>query len=168
MLSEHKAFLRLTEAVTIFGALGSPFIAFRLYLEPSSDLPIELAFIAGFALLMLTFLPACILGGEYVRTVLRPATYRERVAGLSSSELSALLRWAPVAHKTAGVLGVAIAVATAVAFGSVSWSSNDPPTPTDGIAGALYLASFLLVILPVLASAARMPGTYVANYTNDA
>lgn len=168
MLSEHKVFLRVAETVGALGALTSLWFAFRLYREPTSDLPIDLALIAGFALLMLSFLPACILGGEYVRTVRRPQTYREQAAGLSAGELSALLRWAPVVHKAAAVLGIAISVAAALIFGSVSWSSHDPPTPRDGIAGALYLAFFFLLALPVVASAARMPGSYAANFNNDA
>lgn len=167
MLSEHKTFLRAAEGVAIVGALASLLFALRCYLGGSSE-PIELAFIGGFALLMLSFGPACALGGEYVRTVRRPASYREKVTGLSSSEISALLRWAPPAHKLAGVFGVLVLVVAGLAFGSVSWSSERPPTLRDGTAGGLYLAVFFLLALPVLASAARMPGSYAESCGDDA
>lgn len=167
MLSEHKFLLRISEGVSIIGALGSLLFALRCYLGGSSDV-IELAFIAGFVLLMLTFGPACALGGEYVRTVRRPASYREKAAGLSSSEISAVVEWAPSAYKFAAILGVAVAVFTGLAFGSVSWSSDRPPSLRDGIAGGLYLSVFFLLALPVLASAARMRGSYAETCRNDA
>jgi len=166
MLSEHKTLLRAAEGVAIIGALASLLFALRCYLGGRSE-PIELTFIGGFALLMLSFGPACALGGEYVRTVRRPESYREKVAGLSGSEITALLRWAPPAHKLAAVFGILVLVVAGLVFGSVSWSSERPPTLRDGTAGGLYLAVFFLIALPVLASAARMPGSYAESCRDD-
>jgi hypothetical protein len=167
MLSEHKFLLRICESLSIVGALGSLLFALRCYLGGSTE-AIDLAFISGFALLMVTFGPACALGGEYVRNVRRPGSFREQSAGLSSSEISAIVAWAPSAYKFAAILGVAIAVVAALAFGSVSWSSDRPPTSRDGIAAGLGLSGFFRLALPILGSAARMPGSYEDNYRNDA
>ncbi|MBT9457867.1 MAG: hypothetical protein IV097_14710 [Burkholderiaceae bacterium] len=163
MLSEYKITLRLAESIAVLAAIGCLWFAFSLHRTPDPDFPLELASIGGFALLMITFLPACILGGEYVKTVRQPVTYAERVAGLNAREISAVVYWSPNFHKTLAALGVVVAVSTAISFGSVSWSTGDPPTPDDGIATVLYLSAIFLASLPVLASAARMPGTYAEN-----
>lgn len=166
MLSERKTLLRSAEVVAMIGAAASLLFALRCYLGGGSEL-IELAFIGGFALLMLSFGLACALGDEYVRTVRRPESHCGKVAGLSSSEISALLRWAPLVHKLAAVFGVLVGVVAGLVFGSVAWSSDHPPTSRDGTAGGLYLAVFFLLALPVLASAARMPGSYAESCRDD-
>jgi hypothetical protein len=166
MLSEQKFLLRISEGVSILGALGSLLFAFRYYLGGGTE-TIELAFIAGFVLVMVTFGPACALGEEYVRTVRHPGSFREMSPRLSSSEISTIIEWAPSAYKFAAILGVAIAVFAALAFGSVSWSSDRPPNSRDGIAGGLYLSVFFLLALPILGSAARMPGSYAETCRND-
>ena len=168
MLSEHKSVLRVAEAVAVVSAAGSILIAIRMYRTPDPDFPIELAFILGFALLMLSFLPACMLGGEYVRTVRLPETYRDRSAGLNNQEIGAVIRWAPFWQKAAGFLAILVAVTTAIVFGSVSWSTGKPPSLTDGIAAALYLLAFFLLSLPILGSAARMPGSYAESCRSEA
>lgn len=168
MLSEHKIVLRVAEAVAVVSAGGSISVAIRLYRAPDPDFPIELAFILGFALLMLSFLPACILAGEYVRTFRQPETYTEKTAGLNSQEIAAVIRWAPVWQKAAGFSAGLVAIATALAFGSVSWSTGMPLSPTDGVAAALYLSAFFLLPLPILGSAARMPGSYAHSCRGEA
>jgi hypothetical protein len=160
MLSEQKPFLRVAEIVAAIGALACIGVAGQLYRDPRVDVPIDLLFVVGFALLMLSFLPVCILAAEYAKTVRQPSATARHDEGLSAGEISALLRWAPMVHKLIAVAGTLVGVATGIGFGSVSWSTNDPATTTDGIAGALYLSSFFMLSLPVLASAARMPGSY--------
>jgi len=163
VLSERKALLRFFEIVAWTGAASCLIFAFRLRRWPDTELPIELAFTAGFALLMLSFLPACVLGAEYARAVRRPESLLARVDGLNTRELSELLSWAPLACKAAAGFGLTLAAYAAIEFGAVSWSTDDPPTAADGVAGALYLAAFFLLALPVLASAVRMPGSYAES-----
>jgi hypothetical protein len=74
MLSEYKLALRFAEYAAALGAAVSLWFAFSVYRNPEGHPPLELAFIGGLALLMFTFLPACVLGGEYVRTVRQPTT----------------------------------------------------------------------------------------------
>lgn len=167
MLSEQKLFLRFSELVAMFGAGGSIFIAFHLYFAPQSKLSLELFFPIAFGMLALSFFPACALGGEYARAVRNSSNFGARAVGLNAGELAALVRWAPLAYKLVAGLGVVAVVATAIAFGEISWSSEDPPTLEDGIAGALYLGSFFLLTLPVIGSACRMPGAYAENFRTD-
>lgn len=168
MFSEHKAVLRVAETVAVVSAAGSIWFAVQAYRVPDPDFPFELASILGFALLMLTFLPACMLAGEYVRTVRQPETYAEKTDGLNSQEIAAIIRWAPLWQKAAGASAVLIVVSTAIAFGSVSWSSDKPPSSTDSAAAALYLSAFFLLALPILGSAARMPGSYAQSCHREA
>lgn len=167
MLSERKALLRCCETVAWIGAASCLILASRLRRWPDAELPIELAFTAGFALLMLSFLPACVLGAEYARAVRRPERHLALANGLNLAELSELLSWAPLACKVAAGSGLALAAYAAIEYGEVSWSTTAPPTRDDGVAGALYLATFFLLALPVLASAVRMPGSYAEHFGDE-
>jgi hypothetical protein len=166
MLSEKKWLLRTAELLAILGALASLLVALRSYRYPDPDFPIFLAASGGMALLMLTFLPACMLSGEYVRTVRLATSWRQRVDGLNASELKALVRWAPKLYLVAAAAGVFIAVAVAITFGGVTISDSQPARPSDVVAVALSFAAFHLFALPLLGSAARMPGAYAEQ--NDA
>ena len=57
----------------------------------------------------------------------------------------------------AGVVG------TAVLFGAVSWSTNESFTSHHALGASLYLFCILVIELPVIASASRMPGTFKDN-----
>jgi hypothetical protein len=119
-----------------------------------------LAGVAGMGLLMLTFLPACMLGGEYVKTVRKPTTWRQRTAGLDKRELTAVLRWAPKFQLVIAALSVLVLVYAAFMYGRIQFNANTPPEPTKIPGLFFYLAAFYALALPVLGSAARMPGTY--------
>lgn len=167
MLSEQKVFLKFAELIAVFGAGGSMFIAFHFYRAPQPNISIEFLFIIAFGMLAFSFLPVCVLGSEYARTVRKSSNFGARANGLNAGELAALMHWAPLTYKLVAGLGIAVMVATAIAFGEISWSSEDPPTSEDGVASALYLGAFFLLTLPVLGSACRMPGAYAENFRTD-
>ena len=163
MLSQHKHFIRVVEMVAqaaIFFAAG---VAAYAHFRPDSLFPFELAEIGLFVILMLSFGTACALGGEFVKTVRKAATFAGRTEDLSPSEIGQLLRWAPVWQKVAAIAGILIAVVTGVTLGEVSWTSEAPFTPAHALGASLYLSAFYLLSLPVLGSASRMRGTYVDN-----
>jgi len=160
MLSERKLILRISELLAIGGATGALFLALMSSLRPEPEAPLLLLSCAGMALLILTFLPACLLGGEFVRTVRRPSTWRQRTEGLNSDEIQAIVKWAPTAYKAGACAAVLIAVGTALRFGSITFSENQL-VGVESITGlALYFSVFYLLALPVLGSASRMPGAY--------
>ena len=163
MLSEQKLLLRAAEAIAIGGTFAAFWFALQAYRKPDPDFPVFLVACAGMAILLLTFLPACMLAGEYVRTVRKPASWRERTEGLNPSEIAAVIRWAPKLYLYAACTGVAIAVATAFKFGSITFSSSQSVAPEDITGLGLYFSVFFLLALPVLGSAARMPGNYASS-----
>ena len=163
MLSEQKNLLRAAEILSIFGSISALALALNAHLDPNPDLPVFLITCAGMTLLLLTFLPACMLTGEYVRTVRKPSTWRQQTAGLDASEISAIVEWAPRPYIYAACIGVAIAIGTAIKFGSITFSENQAVTPAEVTGIALYFCMFLLLALPVLGSAARMPGGYAQS-----
>ena len=63
----------------------------------------------------------------------------------------------------AALTGVAIAVATAFKFGSITFSSSQSVAPEDITGLGLYFSVFFLLALPVLGSAARMPGNSASS-----
>ena len=160
MLSKKKTLLRAAEVVAICGSLAALSVALQAIRKPDADFPVFLAACAGMAILMLTFLPACMLAGEYVRTVRKPSTWRQKTEGLNAGELVAIVRWAPRTYLYAACLGVAVAVGTAVKFGSITFSEGQTVSPAEVTGLALYFSVFFLLALPVLGSAARMPGAY--------
>ena len=163
MLSERKLFLRIAELIAIAATLAAFILAVQAWRAPDANFPVFLWGVAGMAAMMLTFLPACILGGEYVKTVKKPTTYRQRSEGLNTKEISAVIRWAPTSYKVAAAAGLLVAVGAALKYGSIEFHSNEQ-IDTQKIPGMfLYLSTFFLLALPVLGSAARMPGTYAAN-----
>jgi hypothetical protein len=112
---------------------------------------------------LLTFLPVCNLGGEYVRTVRKPTTADGQSDGLSGPEFAFMVRWAPRSYKLAAWIGVAILVGTLFVFGSITIRTGEPTNPRDIPALFLYFSFFYFVSLPVLGSASRMPGSYASN-----
>jgi hypothetical protein len=82
------------------------FQAVWTYVHPPEDYPAFMAASVCMIGMMLTFLPVCILGGEYVRTVRKPTTYEERSDGLSTAELGFMVCWAPTIHKVGAWVGV--------------------------------------------------------------
>ena len=112
---------------------------------------------------MLTFLPACMLGAEFVKTVRMPVTWRERTEGLDAREIAAIIKWAPAAYKIGAAAGVLIVVATALCFGSITVSENQTVSAEEVTGLALSFSAFNLFALPILGSAARMPGTYAED-----
>ena len=163
MLSEKKSLLRIAEAVAIAGTVVALWLAIQSYMHPDADFPVFLAACAGMAVLLLTFLPACILGGEYVRTVRKPSTWRERTEGLNAQEVQAIVRWAPKPYLFGACAGILIAIGTALRYGSITFTDGQAVSPEEVAGLALYFCMFYLLALPVLASAARMPGSYAAS-----
>jgi uncharacterized RDD family membrane protein YckC len=164
MLSEKKSLLRISELLAAAGAIAMLVQAARSYAQPAEDYPAFLA--AGLCMVgvLLTFLPVCNLGGEYVRTIRKSTTADGQSDGLFGPELAFMVRWAPGFYKLAAWIGVVILVCTLLVFGSITVTTGKPTNPRDIPALYLYFSVFFLVSLPVLGSASRMPGSYAANH----
>ncbi len=160
MLSEQKTLLRLAELVALVAFGGAIYLGVQTHREQDPDFPVMLAGVAGMGLLMLTFLPACMLGSEYVKTVRKPVTWRQHTAGLDKKGLTAVLRWAPRFQLVVAALSVLVLVFSAFKYGSVQFSSSTPTDPSKIPGLFFYFAVFYALALPVLGSAARMPGVY--------
>ncbi len=98
MLSDKKTLLRLAELASLAATASAIYLGVKTHLEQDPDFPVMLAGVVGMGVLMLTFLPACMLGSEYVKTVRKPSTWRQHTSGLDKKELTAVLRWAPRFH----------------------------------------------------------------------
>ena len=159
MLSERKTFLRISEITAVVGVIVSWYVALQNYRHPDPEFPALLAFVAGMALLMVPFLPVCILGTEYNRSKPQPATFRWSDVFLFS-DIRAMSRRAPTVYKLAGLLAVVIAVVVGTRFGTITFTDSKPPDPEEVVGLALYFSAFFLLTLPILGAASRMRGTY--------
>jgi len=160
MLSERKLVLRAAEVAALVSAGCALGLAVYGHVRPG-PLP-DLVATAGLALLMLTFLPACVLMGEYGRTARGDRSGRQWASGLNAGEIAELIRWAPRFYKWAAAAGVLMAVGAALRYGSIQLSGDSMIRPEDVTGIGLYFAMFYLLSLPMLASAARMRGGYDA------
>ena len=165
-LSEQKLLLRLAELVALVAVVAALFMGVKTHQEQDPDFPVFVAGVVGMALLVLTFLPACMLGGEYVKTVRKPTTWRQRTGGLDSKELSAVLRWTPRLYLLVAATGMFVLAFAAIKYGSVQFRSTQTPDPSKIPGLFFYFSVFYALALPVLASASRMPGSYASH--NDA
>ena len=78
----------------------------------------------------------------------------------SISEIRKQLQWAPKFYRVAALVAIVGVAGTAVTFGAVSWSAGEPFTSRHAIGASLYLFCILIIELPVIASASRMPGNF--------
>lgn len=160
MLSERKSLLRASEVIAALAAAATLAQAARTFAAPPTGYPAFVAATLCMLGLLLTFLPVCLLGAEYIRTVRKPRLQGEEQEGISGAELSFLTRWAPRSHKAAAWLAMAILIGTLFTFGdvTVTTSSDLEPGKVPGL--FLYFSGFYLICLPILGSASRMSGTY--------
>jgi hypothetical protein len=163
MLSSRKRLLRTSELIAVAGSAVMLLQAGRTLHSPPSNFPAFLTASVCLAGLLLTFLPVCVLGAEYIRTVRKATDPEERSDGLSSTEIAFVTQWSPRTYKAAAWLGIAILLGTLVFFGGVSITTRDELEPEKVPAVFLYFSVFYLLCLPVLGSATRMPDTYAAN-----
>ena len=118
---------------------------------------------AALLLMLVTFLPTLMLCREFRRSTRSPADWLRRSLGVTTQEIEAMVAWSPPAYKLAALFGLLCAVVAAFAFGIVRVQADAPLTGDETTGLALYLAAFYLVCLPVLGSAARMPGSYAQS-----
>ena len=149
--------------VAIAAALGAVYLAAKTWLVHDETFPVELWTVGAIAALLFTFLPACILTSEYVKSMRVSKTWRQRSAGLNSKEISALMRWAPISYKLTAAAGLLVVVGTALKFGAFTFQANQAFDPAKVPGLFLGFCAFYLLSLPVLGSAARMPKTYATS-----
>jgi hypothetical protein len=163
MLSEKKILLRFTEVIAIAGILGALFLAVKSYWWFNPDFPFFFIELGGWVICFLTFGPACMLSAEYLQVVRKPQSWLVKLAkddGLTASDIQFIIRWAPKIYSVGACLGIFIAIFAALKFGDINFS-DDQPAKLENITGsALYFSTFYLLALPILGSAARMPGSY--------
>ena len=163
MLSNRKRLLRTSELIALAGSAVMLLQAGKTLHSPPANFPAFLAASVCLAGLLLTFLPVCMLGAEYICTVRKATDPDERSDGLSSAEIAFLTRWSPRPYKAAAWLALAILLGTLLFFGGVSITTREELDPAKVPAVFLYFSVFYLICLPVLGSATRMPGTYASN-----
>jgi hypothetical protein len=163
MLSEKKMLLRVAELLAISGGVGAIWSAAQSYFRPTHEFPLFYVVFAGMVVLSLTFLPACMLAGEYVRTVRRPNTWRGKTEDLNPAEIQAMVRWSPKTYLVGACVGILVPIGDALRSVSTTVPDSHSVNFEDITGTALYFCMFFLLALPILGSAARMPGSCAAN-----
>jgi len=158
MVSGQKVYIRLVEALALLdagiaGIVGS-LILFSV-LELSAIRPLE---VAVFAPMVLIFGTAAVLVGEFAR--LHPD--ERQCPGrrwLSSAEFAELIHWSPRWLNVTVALLFIYSLAMIVSA-RAGWTSSQSVARREALSDWFMLSTFVLVSLPILASASRMPGTF--------
>ena len=165
MFSSRKVLIKLAEVAALAGVitcLASAFLVERGRLEPEQVQPFTFP---GMVYMASVFWVCFALTAEF-RRLRGGATESTRFeVNLSFSDMKMLLRWCPAFIMLSYPLAVGVAIYTifSVGFG-VSWRTGEAFAKHHALGFSLFGALMLLMLLPVLASAARMPGTYAEHF----
>lgn len=156
-MNKRKRHLQVAERICIGVAaacLGAASLT-HLFADVSTYvLPLVLS-----ALLVLFYVAFAVAGvmREFAQSLGKRPVPGEDGTPISIAELKQLLQWSPRVYKRVAVLALATIPLTMLVFGGISWTTAAPLTQQQAIGASLYLSSMLLVMLPVIASAARVP-----------
>ncbi|MEO8102964.1 MAG: hypothetical protein ABI790_10575 [Betaproteobacteria bacterium] len=163
MLSDRKYFLRMTE--TLCASVGTLCLGGALLakVRPATAPSLELFVYAALAAMMGVAITVAILTSEFARVLHASRAEAKMPDAFSPMQVGLLVNWSPAAQGFGAVLAMLLLIGTALVSGSVQWSSGEPFTPHLAVAAFLYVGGFYFVVLPVLGSASRMPGSFEDN-----
>ncbi len=165
MLSARKHQLAIAERVTIGAAAACITSALLCLLDDSfSRFSLPVVLLAMATMFYLALLIAGLTSELFKALGKFPSSSGEGPYS-SVSGIRKQLQWAPKPYRVAALVAIAGIAGTAVKFGAVSWSTGESFTSRHAIAASLYLSCILVLELPLIASALRMPGTYKDNVT---
>ena len=165
MLSHCKLVVRTTEMLAAVGSVSAlcGWLAVTCGWLSATRVESFLGLLLG--LVVGTFLIALLLFDEYHRAAHGEPAAKTSERELSQSKPFAALRWCPRWLKFALPIGFSLIFAAPAFIGSAEWSSSKPFTERDAKVFLLAIAGFLLMSLPILASASRMPGAFRDHFS---
>jgi uncharacterized membrane protein YadS len=166
MLSEHKRLIRVFECVALIGGVGMVALGLGVRLGRFEPTQVEPLLVPAFLLMFMPFGLTVMLASEFARAIRRPRRSAFGEEGLSISEVRQLVSWSPVPLRYAFAAAIGLLAYVVIAIGPVEWSSNQPFTSREAQGFPLFMSAFLLVSVPVLASASRMPGSFEDNVSS--
>jgi hypothetical protein len=165
MFSTRKGLIRIVELTAIACSIACLVVAVLVARGSINPLSVSAvlfpSLLVEFGISWVTFTLAA--------ELLRARGKREEAAAgnlnLSLSEWRMLHRWCPFGLRLAYAVALVVAVYAFLAIGfGVSWRTGEPFTEHEALGFALFGALFVLVQVPTLASASRMPGTYAEHF----
>jgi hypothetical protein len=162
MLSEHKRLLHLLEYVAIANGVNGLICWF---LAATSIVPTESLkpyVLVGFAMIFLVFGAMVWAKYEYTQVIRTNWLGKKEVDDndMSWADWKAITRWCPNWLLWLSLSAVVVSVVSGFYYGGGRWSIGDAFTEHRAVVFALSVVLFSFAAAPVLASAARMPGTF--------
>lgn len=163
MLSANKSRLARAERIAIGGVLACCIVALLPWVHdvlPILGLPVVLG-----AMAVIFYLALLIAGltAEVNRALGKWPSETGEPPPSTFGEIRRQLQWSPVGYKAGALIAVGGLVVTGIAFGPMGWTTSEPFTHRHAMGASLYCGCLLLLELPLIASAARMPGTFDEN-----
>jgi hypothetical protein len=162
-MSAHKSALRLLE----FLALAVIFTAFPsgiLVYWGGTAVAIEGFVIAAFSFVFVIWGVAAMLTAEYARAGGSSRSWFSPAPSLSLSDLRTVVSWCPRRLLYGCLALAAVSAVLAAAVGKVSWRFDEPLSSITALGLCSGITLMCCLALPIIASAARMPGTFRAQY----
>jgi hypothetical protein len=164
MFSTRKGLIKTAEVTTLAMVVTCLGTALRVQSGDLSPTRVEPFVVPGMIVVLAVVLVCFALASEFSKVMGRGPSQDGEV-DLSLSDWWLLSRWCPAAMKLAYLLAIAVAMYTLFAVGlGVSWRTGEAFTQREALGFPLFGAIMLLTLLPMLASAARMPGAYVEHF----
>ena len=129
---------------------------------------VESITMVSFFLMFLVWFVAVTLATELTKATREGQSWWKKSRGLSASDLRSLTKWCPRWILGLCLAGIVVSLLVLAPIGGVHWTSDQPFTAREALGFGAGLSLFCLLAVPVLSSASRMPGSFAANFTNDA
>jgi hypothetical protein len=164
MISHRKALIRIAEILAGVSSAGALATALAVHMNRLSPAHIEPLLLLLLLIGGAVFCIGVLLFHEFAQAIHGKPKRVFTEEELSMSEMKQLLRWCPKLLLLAYPLAAVILLVTLLSAGSVEWSTGQPFTAREAKGLPMFLAAFILVALPVLASSSRMPGTFSEEF----
>jgi hypothetical protein len=167
MLSERKRLIRRAEKAALLGSIACLALAAGVHAGVVSARVVELLLVPSILVAFAVLGLALLLFSEYAQVLHGRPLHPSDEEGLSIIEMRQMVRWCPKPVKLALPLAAAILIFTFVTIGGVEWSSNEPFTEREAKGFPLFISVLMLLALPILSSAAKMPGSFFSHFSAE-
>lgn len=156
MLSDKKSFLEIAEILCLCTCALDAVILAALGSRQFSPGTIEPLIWSGGLMVIFTAVVVFALIGEFKKAV----GDDEDADGVSATEIADMIMWSPFVHKAGAVLGILFALIALLS--SLLGGNADAELSPRRSAEVIVIGEMIisLIALPILAAAARMPGSY--------
>jgi hypothetical protein len=158
-VSGYKVLLRTLEFMALGVGVSALATGILVYSGLVPAVVVEGSVVVAFFLTFVLWGVAVLLTVEYARANQKTESWL-RPARLSTGDLRTLISWCPRRILIAALALAAVSFLVALVIGRVSWRFEEALSPRIALGLCSGITLFCSLAVPIIASAARMPGTF--------